>query len=123
MKPLKNPQYLDWLSRWPCYICLTRWCEQNHLEIAGVRPEAREVAATWSVRKCGRTECAHVGVRGLGQKCADIEAIPLGAKHHQHAADSHHVLGKAFWSYHNLSRSEVFETLHALYRRETGGAQ
>lgn len=115
-----NPEYLEWLRSWPCYVCFSRWCKANHLPIAGVLPAARAVTVNWSLKQCGPTEAAHSGVRGLGQKCPDAEAIPLGRKHHQEGPEAQHRVGLGWFDLVDLNRNEVFETLHALYRRETG---
>ena len=112
--------YLDWLAQWPCLVCLKRLCDQNHQSIIGLSAEARAVTVPWSEGQCGLIELHHAGVRGLGQKSSDWETVPLGAKHHQHGPEAAHVLGKAWWSFHNLNRNEVFATLHELYVRETG---
>jgi hypothetical protein len=58
---------------------------------------------------CGITgawvQAAHVGLRGLSQKCNDWEVLPLCFEHHDRSfPHSHHVLGKRFWSFHNLDR-------------------
>jgi hypothetical protein len=65
------------------------------------------------------TECAHVGRRGLSQKCPDCESLPLCAiKHHRIGPESHHRLGKRFWGFHGLNRVELIRELQALYRLE-----
>jgi hypothetical protein len=120
-------KYLDWLSQWPCYCCLSKWTAQNHQSIIGLSAEARAVTVLWSEAQCGRTQIAHVGIRGLGMKCPTWECMPLGVKHHARKFDgggpeSHHVIGRIWWETVGLDRDEVFATLHELYVRETGGA-
>jgi len=66
------------------------------------------------------TEAAHVGERGLGQKCSDRETIPLCAAHHRTGPESHHVLGKKFWQHHGLDRDEIVAELNRLYEKENG---
>jgi len=69
-----------------------------------------------------RTEAAHVGDRGLGQKCSDRETIPLCAEHHTQGRDSYHKLGKKFWEHHGLDRFELIARLNAMYteQKQTG---
>lgn len=63
-------EYLGWLHTQPCQVAV----------VMG------------STRECrGELHAAHVGVRGLGQKCPDREAVPLCRKHH--LDDSHGVSG------------------------------
>jgi hypothetical protein len=89
-----NAEYLRWLRTRPCYICS---------RVLGKRQESV-------------TEAAHVGDRGLGQKCPDLEAIPLcGIEHHREGKLSHHHLGRHFWDYWKLSKVEVLTTLHRAY--------
>lgn len=70
--------------------------------------------------QCGKTEVAHVGIRGLGQKCKDRDAMPLGSGHHRTGKDAAHVLGKKFWGYHGIDREEALEMLRRIYKEETG---
>jgi hypothetical protein len=65
-----------------------------------------------------RTEAAHVGVRGLGQKSSDRSAIPLCAEHHRLGRDSHHRLGKRFWEHHGLDRDALIAELNRRYEEE-----
>ncbi len=67
-----------------------------------------------------RTEVAHIGERGLGQKCSDYETVPLCAGHHRIRHDSHHQAGKAFWVLHKLDRDQTIAALRKLYEM-TGG--
>ena len=86
-----NPAYLAWLRAQPCMIC---------------RPP----------RTCGIVEAAHVGERGLGQKCPDIEAVPLGAGHHRLYRDAHHVIGRKFWQHHGFERDTMIALYNAGFR-------
>lgn len=72
----KDPAYLKWLQNQPCLVCNTRKEQQR-----------------------SRTEAAHVGLRGLSQKCPDREAIPLCRDHHR----EQHRHGKKFWKDFGLS--------------------
>ena len=53
------------------------------------------------------TECAHVGERGLGQKCSDRETVPLCVIHHRIGKDAHHKIGRSFWKYHFGQQGEA----------------
>ena len=90
-----NPMYLDWLRQQKCLLCPT-----------GMQG--------------GAIEAAHVGVRGLGQKCADREAVSLCASHHRTGKQAHHVLGRKFWEFHKLDRDTTILAYHAAYLLETG---
>lgn len=69
-----------------------------------------------------RTEAAHCGDRGLGQKCSDRETIPLCAWHHRIGPESQHVLGKGFWTHHGLEKDKLFAQLQAVFNI-SGGAE
>ena len=82
-----DPRYLAWLRTQACIIChIVRYIE-----------------------------AAHVGARGLGQKCSDREAVPLCQEHHRTGAHAHHVLGKGFWAFHHVDRQVVIAVLIARY--------
>ena len=119
---MDDPEYLAWLRTWPCWICL-----RKHLAAEGFPffraidlRYRRDMAVAGVANICGPTEAAHVGVRGLGRRCSDREAMPLGHNHHQHSPESHHVLGKNFWKHHGLDRDTVLAILHDIYAKETG---
>lgn len=68
------------------------------------------------------TECAHVGARGLSQKCPDCESLPLCAiEHHRVGPESHHKLGKRFWGFHGLDRMSLIKQMQELFRLNGGG--
>jgi hypothetical protein len=82
--------YLKWLRKLPCIVCGTdRW-----------------------------VEAAHVGRRGLGQKCSDREALPLCEKHHLTGPCSQHLMGASFWVFWNLDRNELIEWFNQRYEIE-----
>jgi len=87
----EDQDYREWLKRQPCVVC-------------------------------GRTPCdpAHVGLRGLGIKCPDREAISLCPGHHRRDGwpDSQHRLGKRFWVYHGLNREKIIAELNRRYEKE-----
>ena len=80
-----DPEYLTFIRSLPCLIC----------------------------RRTNRIEAAHVGARGLGQKCDDRETIPLCAFHHREGEHAHHRIGKKFWIHWNLDRYGII----AMYQR------
>ena len=82
--PRRDSSYLRWLRILPCIVC----CQWN----------------LPTNRRSGPVEAAHVGKRGIGQKCADSEALPLCVWHHRTGPQAHHVLGKKFWQFWKLDR-------------------
>jgi len=60
-----------------------------------------------------------VGVRGLGQKCSDYEAIPLCSYHHRVGNNSHHALGKKFWSHWGLDKDTLIAKYNRMYEETT----
>lgn len=123
-----DPQFRQWVKEWPCFVCLKQHCESHHLPLIEMAksPEARAYFyRNKSIFDCGLTEFAHVGARGLAQRCADRFGIPLGTRHHAHqtaggSPESHHTLGKRFWSFHGIVRDEVHELLWKLFDAEVG---
>lgn len=122
-----NPDYRDWIGSLPCWICFRTYCEEHGYDFIESfrKPEVRSLFCALQCFICGLTEVAHVGLRGLSQKCPDRETMPLGKKHHLHPTAgggplSHHALGKQFWVYFVIDRTEVFSFLHGLYQEETG---
>lgn len=121
-----DPEYLAWLRTWPCYVCLRRYCDSNFVAFWEILAEPTlRTALAGEFRDCGRTEAAHIGIRGLRQKCRDREAMPLGTKHHLHQTagggpESHHTLGGKFWEHHGLEKRFVIAMLNDLYAQETG---
>ena len=69
-------------------------------------------------RQTTKTEAAHVGQRGLAQKCSDRETIPLCALHHREGEHAHHRMGKKFWIHWNLERSEVILRYQRMFERQ-----
>ncbi len=98
-QPAKDPAYLAFIRSMPCIICLLR---------SGGDCAHQET----------RTEAAHVGYRGLRQKCSDRETIPLCAWHHRLSPSSHHRLGRFFWVFHKITKATVITALHAKYEQE-----
>jgi hypothetical protein len=80
------------------------------------------VCALLSIRKWQfrflKIEAAHVGERGLGQKCPDRQTLPLCIEHHTAGPHSHHKLGRGFWSFWKLDRYELIAEFNARYEGE-----
>ncbi len=95
--PLKDAKYLAWIRLHGCTLWPTLGCHWQPVE------------------------AAHVGDRGLGQKCSDREAIPLCGAHHRTGRESHHELGKRFWGYHGLDKDKIITELNRAYAEETKG--
>ncbi len=96
----KDKDYLAWLHELPCCVPT---CTSKNLH---KWPQAE-----------AQTEAAHVGERGLSQKCPDREAIPLCGFHHRTGSHSCHVLGKKFWTLHAMDKQEIIARLNAEYER------
>lgn len=84
--------YWEWIRQQPCAAC------------------------GWRHRFVSKVEVAHVGLRGLSQKCDPWQVIPLCKVHHSRGfPGSHHVLGKRFWNFHGLDRYELIREFKARY--------
>lgn len=101
INPNRNPAYLAWVRNLPCVVCriwkLTRF-------------------------EYGKIEAAHVGARGLGRKCSDIETIPLCAHHHRTGPQSHHSLGRRFWTFWRINRIETIREYQEQYEKKEKAA-
>ncbi len=107
---LRDPDYLMYITTFGCIVC--------HLGVFVRSLDGAFVNGDAS-GQVSPTEAAHVGVRGLSQKCSDREALPLCAQeHHRTGPESAHVLGKRFWIIHNLDRVALIAELNAMYERE-----
>jgi len=110
--PVDDPARLEWIRSLPCLVCyreLYRWLPMADFAEFAARSQAR-----FGAQK-SRTEAAHVGDRGLGQKAPDSETAPLCVGHHRTGKDSHHVLGKGFWAKHGLDRDAILKQLQEAY--------
>src|SRR5271154_5522491 len=94
-----DPEYLEWILSLPCLLCSRQ---------PGGFNGSRVLQNT-------RTEAAHVGKRGLGQKASDRETIPLCVYHHRIGATSHHKLQRHFWTHHRIDREQLLGELNARY--------
>ncbi len=97
-QPLRDPEYLEFLRTLRCCV---PGCRSFNLH-------AWMDAGAW-------TEAAHVGERGLRQKCSDREALPICAWHHRMSPDSHHVLGRRFWQFHGLDKEALIAAYNLAY--------
>jgi len=108
--PARDPKYLAWIRTLPCVCC----------DPPGVLAElfpGRGIPDQYP------TEVAHVGDRGLGQKCSDLQTIPLCAYHHRTGPESHHRLGNRFWSKWGINKEELIANLNQRYQQESGRAE
>lgn len=100
--------YLEFIRRRPCVVCIrieeTSTWHEIHSRSFQLTP----------------TEAAHVGERGLMQKCSDRETIPLCSEHHRVDRFSHHRLGKKFFEHYGIDRDFLIRELNAKYEAETG---
>ena len=107
--PVIDPDFRAFIRCFGCIVCT-----------AGLLVGQCDAWDTYRLDRQQRslTECAHVGRRGLGQKCSDRECVPLCRFHHTTGINSHHTLGKRFWSHHGLSRHALIAELQRLYALE-----
>ena len=103
---MKDPAYLDFIRQCGCVVCCGGRVRYPITNPGG-----------WPATN---VEAAHVGERGLGQKCSDRETIPLCARHHRTGPQAHHVMGKRFFEHHGLDREKLLAELNSLYEREYG---
>lgn len=92
----KDEAYLEYIRSLPCCAC-----------------------AALRVNQTSLTESAHVGSRGLSQKCPDNQTIPLCAEHHRLTQFSQHAMGKLFWKHYDLDLEELLAMYQAHYRGES----
>src|SRR5690348_9289800 len=79
---VRDPKYLEWIRGFCCIVC---WLAGTG-EWEAFCAEPHDVYGK-AVDQTSPTEAAHVGERGLGQKCSDRETIPLCAAHHRMGKD------------------------------------
>jgi hypothetical protein len=86
MRPIRQPEYLQWIRTLPCSVC----------------------------RATRTVEAAHTGPHGISQKSSDWSAIPLCARHHRTGDDSYHKLGpRRFSEVHQLNIPAIVARLSA----------
>lgn len=93
----RDPSYLEFIAALPCLLCF-------------------RMNGKWQQKS--RTEVAHIGERGLSQKCGDIETAPLCGECHRTGRWSHHNLGRRFWEFHGLDRETVIAELQKRYQEQ-----
>lgn len=72
---------------------------------------------------CGKkfgSEAAHCGDRPFGQKCSDLETLPICVEDHREGKHSVHKLGKGFWDYWKIDKAALFKKFQDEYRRLAG---
>jgi hypothetical protein len=117
-QPGDDPAYCVFVRRFFCVVCASGQLVQNYRDFTYIRDGDGYLAP---ILQNSPTECAHVGRRGLSQKCPDCESLPLCAiEHHRIGPESHHRLGKRFWGFHGLNRVKLITQLQALYEVESG---
>jgi hypothetical protein len=90
--PERDAAYLAWIRTLPCEVCK---CE-------------------------GRSEAAHTGDHGLGQKAPDPHTIPLCARCHRTGPQSYHRLGRrAFERAYGVSCARVVARLNVDWRERS----
>jgi hypothetical protein len=108
----KDPARLDWIRGLPCVACVGM---ESFLRFLAGTHTWGDVAKIHN-RQRSMCEAAHIGVRGLSEKCPDNEAIPLcGFEHHREGKESVHKMGKAFWAHHGLDRGKLIAALNRSY--------
>jgi hypothetical protein len=115
-QPGDDPQYEAWIRTLPCFCCFVSQYKDGQIKAyilsggdAGDLPRFQQ----------SRTECAHLGDRGLGALCPSRETGPLCMEHHREGVDSHHGrVGKGFWKHHGIQRKKLFEILHEIYEAQ-----
>lgn len=99
--------YKAFIAEQPCVVCQTKKSMQK-----------------------SRTEVAHCGPRGLGQKCDDRFCLPLCGPyvgvtmrtlgHHREGPESAHSLQDKFWAFHGLDKDALFKWYNDRYERTYG---
>lgn len=108
----KDPARLEWIRTLPCVACVGMECFLRLLAGAHTWGDIARIHQ----RQRFPSESAHVGDRGLSQKCPDSEAIPLcSIGHHREGKYSAHVLGCGFWRFHGLDKEALIKELNRRY--------
>ena len=97
-----DEDYKAWIRSLPCVAC------------TAARGGNGSVESVFSP-----IEAAHVGERGLSQKCPDRETIPLCVRHHREGTYSLHKLGKNWWTLHGIDKTALIAELQDRYEKET----
>ena len=102
----KDPEYLEWIRTLPCRCC---WSGAYKLGFF------QDFVPDDDSFQQSKTEPAHVGKRGLSQKCPDREAIPLCIEHHREGRYSAHRIGEIFWWHWGIDRDKLIRELNEAY--------
>lgn len=104
-----NPAFRAFVRTFGCVACFGKLIRRDELYVCE------------AIRQHSVTECAHVGIRGLSQKCPDSQSLPLCAiEHHRVGPESHHKLGKRFWGFHGLDRISLIKQMQRLFEENQG---
>ena len=87
----RYPDYMGWISKQRCFCCGAR----KNIEVA------------------------HVGDRGFGQKCSDMETLPACVECHRTGKRSLHQAGKNFWIFYGLDKGSLIKQYQERYLKET----
>ncbi len=118
-KGAKDPEYLAWIRSLPCVICFWLSESTRGLIYSADREGVFCRCLHYPVQQDSRTEAAHVGTRGMSQKCSDREVIPLcGHLHHREGPKSHHKLGKRFFDHHAIDKDVLVAELNRQYETQ-----
>lgn len=115
-KPIRgaDDKYLAWIRTIPCRCCFSEIWDDQMFSMLRIGWSPAMAGINAGVQS-SPTEAAHVGRRGLGQKCPDREAIPLCSEHHRTGRWAHHVLGTGFWIHHGINRDVLVSCLNEMY--------
>jgi hypothetical protein len=117
LKPRRGPvvdlKYRRFIRSFCCIVCTRGVLVRRYDAWSGTDLD--------SVFQMSLTEFAHVGRRGLSQKCDDRDGLPLCAEeHHRTGRYSHHKLGRRFWVFHGLDRHTLIAEAQSLYVADGG---
>ena len=109
----KDPEYLAWIRSLPCVCCFRDYFATIPF------PTWHQIGQSQKQRT--GSESAHVGDRGLSQKCQDREAVPLCKWHHTEGPNSsHHRLGKRFFERWRIDKAALISELQKRYEEQNG---
>ncbi len=103
----KDPKRREWIRSLPCVCC---WMLYGDPAISFWQVNSEGFRDEYST-----VEAAHVGKRGLSQKCSDAETAPLCGEHHRTGKDSAHRLGKRFWEHWGIDKKNLLAELQAAF--------
>lgn len=104
-KGLVDLAYKAFIASQECCICAIR------------RSRLTKAIRAKGLSQLSRTEVAHVGMRGLSQKCDDRCTIPLCGLHHRVGREAHHKLGKLFFEHHGTDKDALVKFYNEKYEK------